>query len=120
MTTLHEKLDELAEECSERDWDGYDASPVLSEVVKTAHEFLSQIPKIWPIPELGAEPDGCITIEWYITNKKEISVSVGKDRILSYSYIVDGKSESGKVEMDSNIPDVIVGLIRYVVHSCKI
>ena len=55
-------LDELAKECSEPNWDSYDAEPVRDETLLMAERLLLVAPA--PTPDVCCDPDGCVAVEW--------------------------------------------------------
>ena len=59
-------LNELATvwgECREPDWDGFHALPVSQDTLRNACLFLESPPLGFPVPSVGAEPDGHLTLE---------------------------------------------------------
>ena len=50
-------LERLASECSREGWDGYGAEPVRPGTVAQAGRFLDALPKQFPVPAPGVEPD---------------------------------------------------------------
>jgi hypothetical protein len=68
LEALFKKIEELGQQCSKPDWDGYGAEPVLKETVDFTKKFinvLSELPDEIPTPDLSADPDGAISFEWF-------------------------------------------------------
>ena len=84
---------ELARECREPGWDGYDAEPVPIEAVRRAVALVRALPANDPMPEVAAEPDGSIGLQWYRARHAVLSLSVGTENGLAYAWL-DG-SERG-------------------------
>jgi hypothetical protein len=107
-------LESVAQRCVQRDWDGYGAEPVLPATVYAANRFLEALPPELPGPTVGAEPDGYITLEWYRSPQRLLSVSVGPDDSLHYAAILGPNKQYGTEIFFGNVPTVIIGLIRRV------
>lgn len=69
------KLVNVYSECWDSDWDGHGAEPVTRETIEATRAFLKTLPAGCAQPELGAEPDGAVTLEWR-HGKDMLSVSV--------------------------------------------
>jgi hypothetical protein len=78
---------QLARECTEPGWDGYDAKPVPIEVVGRAVALLRALPANIPMPEVSAEPDGSIALEWHRSRHTVLSLSVGTENGLAYAWL---------------------------------
>ena len=76
---VFEELLKTFEECREPNWDGYGAQAVREETYDLAHQFLAALPLSTPVPSIGAEPDGQITVEWYRSPQWTMSVSISPD-----------------------------------------
>lgn len=69
----------LYEECKAPGWDGYGAEPVSAQTRANAAKFLCGLPRGLPCPDLGAEPDGSITVEWHDLGNNLLSLSISED-----------------------------------------
>lgn len=104
--TLSEELDDIYRECSKANWDGYRAKPVLKSLRRTVERFLDAIPANIPDPELSADPDGEISLDWCYENGKLFSISIGKR--ITYAVIDGDNSNSGKGNFNKKIPDSVI------------
>jgi len=71
-----EILSEVKTECSEPNWDGYDAAAIDDNSYKNAINFISLLPVYFPIPDIRVDPDGEVSFEWYEDKRNVFSVSV--------------------------------------------
>ena len=71
------ELDDIANECKQKDWDGYGATPVHIDTIATVAEFMRLLPANVTMPEFCAEPDGAISIDWFLDNSNMLSLSIG-------------------------------------------
>lgn len=127
---IQQKLIDIYNECQEKNWDGYGANIVPEETLNMAIKFLEALPEdviifkndIW-YPDPGAEPDGDLDFEWYVSLGKLISVSVKSNGDLNYAMLLyendDGEEKEQKYGMEKfdgkNIPEIILKLIRKIV-----
>lgn len=111
------QLEDLAnvwEECRVPDWDGHNALPVTQEALRNTYTFLEALPFNFPKPTVGAEPDGDITLEWYNSRHRTLSLSISPDDELHYAALLGASSTSGTEPFFGEIPDSILDLIRKV------
>ena len=107
-------LGSISRRCSEPNWDGYGAEPVLSPAIFAANRFLEMLPPGLPGPIVGAEPDGYVTLEWYRSPWRILSVSVGPDDSLHYAALLGPNKQYGTEIFFGDVPKSIVALIQLV------
>ncbi len=110
------QLRTLANECSEPDWDGNGAEPLDPVALANAEEFLRALPGDLPLPELAADPDGSVSLDWIQSRTRVFSVSVGASRRLAYAWL-DGSDRGHAVSRfdGSGIPLRVLQGIREIV-----
>ncbi len=112
--TAYDELVTVWGECSVANWDGSDAFPVLSETFETAYFLIRALPLACPLPSVGAEPDGHLTLEWYRHPRWTLSVSVSSDGILYYAALFGESYAKGLEVFLSEVPTTILNLIERV------
>lgn len=90
-----QKLEEICNECSTPGWDGEHAAPISREVVLNAQMFLQSLPLGIEAPEIGAEPDGAITLEWYRSAKRVLSISINRGGWIYYAALIGASRRHG-------------------------
>lgn len=108
------ELYKTAKECSVANWDGYGAVPVASETFTQAKNFLEALPLGTIVPTIGAEPDGHITLEWYNSVRRTLSISISPEGELHYAALLGHKKRYGTEPFWGDVPDVIMDIIRQV------
>jgi len=109
---------DIYNECSSEDWDCYGAEPVQWETVEQAFKFLELLPEDYLMPEICADPDGDICLEWYGAKGWIFSVSFIEDGIMVYvTSFGNEKLKSGNSILDSSIPLVILESIKIIEKS---
>ncbi len=73
------------------------------------------------IPELGGDPHGRISIEFYYSKERVLSLSIEKDGGICYAWVSDGNSsDSGYLEFDKErIPGEISEIMSRMKSSTK-
>ncbi len=90
-----QELKSTFEECSSKGWDGERAEPITKQVLRHAKIFLWSFPLGFESPEIGAEPDGAITLEWYRSPTRVISISINPGGRLYFAAINGGDRRHG-------------------------
>lgn len=102
-----EAIDELWDiwnECRYPGWDGYESLAVEEDTYRAAYTLIESLPLGFPRPELGAEPDGQITLEWRKSPSRVLSVSVDPDGFLHYAGIFGTNKHFGTLTLFPTAP----------------
>jgi len=105
------ELASVWEECMNPNWDGYGALPVSIDSVAFAFRLLQALPLTTPAPSIAAEPDGHINLEWYVSPRHTLSVSVGSEGQLHFSALIGGGTQYGSEPFYGEMPQSIRDLI---------
>jgi hypothetical protein len=112
--SLLNELLQTFKECRQPNWDGYGAQSVREETYDLAHQFLAALPLSTPLPSIGAEPDGQITVEWYRSPQRTLSVSVSPDGDLHYAALLGAERICGTETFRAKMPQVLRDLIARI------
>jgi len=105
----------VAEECKLANWDGQGALPVSDESYRAAFRFLEALPLGSVAPSVGVEPDGEMTLEWYHSPRRTLSISFNKDGELHYAALVGASKIYGTEPFFGDVPKIITDLISRVI-----
>lgn len=117
---LHQAIDDLVHICGRPGWDGYGAAPVSLEAAATAKLFLNELPAdLAHRADVGADPDGWISLEWYCSPDVLISVSIGPNNDIAYAWRnnrldIARKLGCGQFKFNDVIPRDIIGIIAQI------
>lgn len=111
------ELCQLFQDCRLPNWDAYGAEPVSEETFHLAYQLLEALPLGTPVLSLGAEPDGHITLEWYRSPRRVLSVSVSPKGELHYAALVGASTHYGTEPFYGEAPKAIVDLIYHVLAA---
>jgi hypothetical protein len=110
-------LSRLYKECLEPNWDGYNALPITEDTYRLTYELVEALPLSTPPPSFGAEPDGHITLEWYCSPRRTLSVSVSPESELHYAALLGDSKAYGTEPFFGNAPKTLVDLIHRVMAA---
>ena len=110
---LQRELSEVQYECSVENWNGYDAKPLERQSVEYVCNFLQALPSDISYPELGAEPNGDLTMIW---NKRGYYVVIGIDPTATIAWGGTGPDGNvfGHAKFDKVIPKVVLDLLNSI------
>ena len=111
--TLQE-LQKTFEECSLEGWDGERAKPITEKVVLSTKIFLKSLPLGIESPEIGAEPDGATSLEWYRSPSRVVSISINPGGGVYYAAIIGAKRRHGIDPVSFSVSDDLLDLIGEV------
>ena len=112
--------DELAEvwnECRIANWDGENALPITQDALRNAYEVIESLPLGMPLPSVGVEPDGHVTLEWYRYPRWTLSVSVSPEGVLHYAALFGAANHRGSEEFTGDLSPTLKSLIRRVCNA---
>lgn len=106
------QLWELVEGCARPDWDGAGALPVSERAAAQAEEFIALLPSSLPVPEVAADPDGSISLDWMPSRARLFSLSIGEGDRLPYAWIDGSDKGHGVARFDGERipPRIIAGI----------
>ena len=113
------RLEKLAAECSQENSDGYGAVAVSTAAVANAARLIRVLPAQLPLPDPGAEPDGCVTLEWYASSSWLVSVSVPTEDRLDYLAWLGKRKEHGSWNFTYEAPASLVALLTDFVSGAE-
>jgi hypothetical protein len=115
--SLFQELDEVFEECSVDNWDGYDAKPINVKSQIEAIRFARNLPTTIPTPEIAADPDGEISFEWYEGPRRVLTVSIGSHNKATYAGLFGLNKVNGEESFYDEIPKAILDNLNRLFHS---
>ena len=116
VTDSIRQLATVYSECKTSGWDGYNAMPVSESAYEFATGVVDALPLGTPAPSIGAEPDGHLTLEWYQSPHRTLSVSIGPQGALHYAALLGGSKQYGMEPFSyGELPRPIIDLIFRVI-----
>jgi len=111
LTALHE----LYLNCGEPNWDGDGAKALSADAVAIVIAFIRALPHWASMPDLSADPDGSIQLDWIPSKQRMFSINVGSRGQLAYAWR-DGLSKGYAVAPfdGSNVPAIVLTAIQTI------
>jgi hypothetical protein len=116
MQAIHQISHALAL-ASQDDWDGYQAAPADLGALSYAFAFISQLPSVFPPPEIAIDSDGEIAFDWDYEPRRVFSVRISRDGSLNYAGLLGHTSFHGVEIMRDNIPFRVLDGIERVTNN---
>jgi hypothetical protein len=108
----------LAVECGKPDWNGDGALPVDSAATRTAESIVRALPEGFPVPEVSAEPDGAISLDWAHSRSRVFTLSAGPTDRLAFAWLDGTDKGHGVARFDGiTIPRRVIDGIRSILSS---
>ena len=107
-------LMEISNDCSQSDWDGYEAMAVTSNEINIARKFLSMLPESIKTPEVSPDPDGAISFNWGEGHDLLFSVSPTNNLLFYAGIFPNGAKTHGQIPDYDEIPkEITIILSRF-------
>jgi hypothetical protein len=108
---LLDELDNLWEAASSKGWDGYGAEPMNADAYDFAKMFIKALPTTAPLPEVNADPDGEVSLDWTFGKRRALTVSVGPTGRCAFAWLLGQRSIRGTDWIEDEIPAQLSSLL---------
>jgi hypothetical protein len=109
--TLNE-LDEVRAEAGFEGWNGCGGKPMHPDAYQNAKLFLEAMPTTAPSPEVSADPDGDVALDWVFGDRKALSVSIGAAGRCTFAWMRGLRTYRGTDWLDDDgIPAAIANAL---------
>ncbi len=109
-------LRNLADECSEDNWDAAGGQAIDLAALARTEGFLRALPNGIRMPECSPEPDGSISLDWSASRRQLFSVSVGTSDRLAFAWLDGSDRGRGVARFDGRVvPEHILSALRSIV-----
>jgi hypothetical protein len=106
------RLIEAWQQASTEGWDGYAADAVQPNAVINAYGLIDAFPSNVRMPEVAVDPDGEISLDWFSAPRRQFSISVGANNVLSYAGLFGHDKVSGSERFQGTVPRVFLDYIK--------
>lgn len=103
-----DELSHLWQEASADGWDGYGAKRISADAYVHARAFIQALPTTVPKPEVGADPDGEISLDWLFAAGIRFSLSIGERGRLTFVSLLGHRAIQGTEWFDTGIPSTVL------------
>jgi hypothetical protein len=109
-----EELADVWQECRNPGWDGYGAKAVEQETLHGTYILIESLPLGFPRPSISAQPDGQLTLEWYRSPTRTLSLSIDPDGFIHYAGLFGLEKHFGTLPMLDGLPAQILRLAAVI------
>jgi len=114
--SLVDQLLDAFDNASTDGWDGEGSVSVSRQTLSLARDLVESLPTEFRTPEISAEPDGHIHLEWFISNRRVLGVSVNPDGRLHWAALVGEEDPRGTCRFDGRTP---ITLLHWIGRVCN-
>jgi len=101
------ELEEVEEEASYDGWNGYGGKRIDLQACAFAKAFLTALPTTAPVPEISADGDGEVALDWIFGDRRALTVSIGPTGRCTFACIRGESAFRGTDWMTDGIPATI-------------
>jgi len=112
-----DELEATRDEASLEGWDGYGSKPMNPEAYLLARRFLESLPTTAPLPEISADPDGDVALDWSFGPRKALSVSINEKGRCVFACMRGYSTLRGTDWFDDGIPGSIANALSQLARD---
>ena len=114
---LYDQLIDIFIQCSQSGWDGEDSDPVNRNTLMIARQFVESLPVDYRTPTMSGEPDGHISLEWYVHPRRILTVSINPNGILHWAALIGVEDPRGSCRFYGEMPKTLLYWIGRVCNG---
>ncbi len=105
---LDDQLIDVYQTCSTAGWEGASSLAVQSGTLLLAKELIESLPKSYRTPVISGEPDGHVALEWFVSARRILTVSVSPDRRLHWAALIGTEDPRGSCMFYGEAPKTLL------------
>lgn len=105
-----DQIYDVASDCLEAGWDGYDSLPVNHASIVMTKSFVEHFPVTSgiPLPEIVPESNGNLALEWYIDKNHVFIARIKESGEIVYAGLFGANKTHGTEYFNESIPSSII------------
>lgn len=111
------ELEEVRSEAARVGWDGYGALPLSPLAYFFARIFLNALPTTAPLPEVSADTDGEVSLDWIFGERRALTVSIGPTGRCTFAWMLGQSTNRGTGWIEDEIPATIAFALGQLVRD---
>ena len=115
--SVDDQLIDVYNDNSKAAWDNSDVVPVEPRTLHLARKLIASLPKEYQLPTVTGEPDGHVSIEWYASPRRLISVSVSPTGTLYWAALIGAEDPRGSCQFYGDAPKTLLYWIGRVCNG---
>lgn len=113
------ELKAIRVEAAKPDWNGYGAKALNHDAYTNAQRFLEALPTTAPVPEVSADQDGEVALDWDFGHRKALTIRIGSNGRCSYAWLRGKRASHGTEWIDDEIPSNILRALDQLVRDAR-
>jgi len=105
---LFDQLIDIYMECSNPGWDGDSSKPVEKETLSMAKQLIESLPLAYRTPTIDGEPDGHVSLEWYVHPRRLLTVSINPNGTLHWAALIGSEDPRGSCPFYGELPKTLM------------
>ncbi|MGC2162370.1 MAG: hypothetical protein WA634_10700 [Silvibacterium sp.] len=97
-------IEAVQQEASFDGWDGYGGKALDAEACVITASFLEALPTTIPIPEISADNDGEVALDWIFAPRRALTISIDGRGRCSYAWMLGQITSRGTDWITDGIP----------------
>jgi hypothetical protein len=114
------ELEEVSLEALCEGWDGHGALPMDMRAYLFAKKFLHALPTTAPAPEVSADTDGEVSLDWIFGNHRALTVSIGPTGRCTFAWMLGKNTNRGTGWIEDEIPATIVFALGQLARDASV
>ncbi len=114
---LDDQLIDIFEHCSNAGWEGENSVPVDTRTLMVARKLVEALPREYRTPTISGEPDGHVCLEWYVTTRRILTVSVNPNGTLHWAALIGDEDPRGSCHFYDEAPSTLLYWIGRVCNK---
>ncbi len=105
---LFDQLIDVFLECSEDGWEGEGSAAVDRRTLLITKELVESLPMAYRTPTITGEPDGHVNLEWYVSPRRILTVSVNPNATLHWAALIGAEDPRGSCQFYGDAPKTLL------------
>jgi len=114
---LDDQLVDVFSCCAGDGWEGEGSVAVASETLMIAKGLIESLPRAYRTPVITGEPDGHVSLEWYVNPRWILTVSVAPNRVLHWAALSGEEDPRGACRFFGEAPKTLLYWIGRVCNG---
>ena len=96
------------------EWRNDGNEELLPETALIAKAFVETLPVQYQNPDIAPEPDGHLSLEWYVDKRRLLSVSVDRNGTLHWAALIGNEDPRGSYQFTGKLPPTIAFMLERI------
>lgn len=114
---LNDQLIDVFLQCSQAAREGEDSEAVDRGTLLLAKQLVESLPRAYRTPVISGDPDGHVSLEWYVYPRRILTVSVNPNGTLHWAALIGTEDPRGSCRFYGDAPKTLLYWIGRVCNG---